>query len=90
MHHHHNLDDVHYDVAVHDQYPTPHHHEYHPDDIFITVDHIHDPDDIFDTAAGNHLVDYLRAYRSTFADVDGGADAAPIGSGGYDVTYRTA
>ena len=39
-HHHASIDDYHYDVASHDNYPYPHHHEYHPDAVFVTVDHL--------------------------------------------------
>lgn len=56
MHHHHehDIDDIHYNVDVHDNYPRRHHHEYHHAD-FVTIDD--DPDD---GDIDNYVVQYLH------------------------------
>lgn len=79
FHHEHDIDHIHYDVATHDNHPTPHRHEYHHVD-FVTID-----------LSPTELDHYLD---TTVADIIARRVAAglytdPIGCGGHDVSYRT-
>jgi hypothetical protein len=77
-HHNHNLDDVHYDTAAHNDYPA-HHHEWAGNNHFNTVND--GPDD---------LIQYLDEHGfHVAANVLKRFTPDLIGECGYDITHRT-